>query len=436
MSAQLSSSTNTLLTISSESYVGTSKILASDFTAPSNTNTATVPNRNASTTWFSNSVPPSRSLYSLTILSTHEETPLPYSQQSWESSHFSGSQKSSTESQTSLSPKSSSQSSIMYVSFSQALQSSSISMIAIPSSSNKVTTTTTETSVLSVFVTVAPSSSGLGSKGFTFSERSQASEDILGSSSYSFQQIHSKSTALQFQPSSAYSSSLFSSRSSYPGLSSKSTTKSSFPTPFTTTQIASSSTTSKATGPTGIVPYVGEFSFIGCYNETKEIGQPFTFDGARFSDSITMTGMTVPVCASLCESYIYFGIEYGYECYCANHITPGAAPNSVEGCNMPCPGDHATLCGGSWRLVAYQKIQHSGSSSSNSIPGLEPSSTSIVSQTTITSLSTASTMSSSSDELSPSSESASFSSVVIPPLSSSLLPSSVCNSKLIGHSIH
>lgn len=126
--------------------------------------------------------------------------------------------------------------------------------------------------------------------------------------------------------------------------------------------LSSQGISSVAPQPSGIIYSAGDFSFIGCYNETMQTGQPYTFNGVRYSNSTTMTSMTVAMCASLCAEYTYFGVEYGVECYCANQITPGAGPVSNSDCNMPCPGAHATICGSSWRLVAYSKAQQAVSS--------------------------------------------------------------------------
>lgn len=66
--------------------------------------------------------------------------------------------------------------------------------------------------------------------------------------------------------------------------------------------------------------------------------------------------MTVEACQSACAAghYIYAGVEYGQECYCANSIL-GTATIATDGrCSMPCLGDAGEICGGSYGINVYQ----------------------------------------------------------------------------------
>jgi len=64
--------------------------------------------------------------------------------------------------------------------------------------------------------------------------------------------------------------------------------------------------------------------------------------------------MTIDKCAEHCKDYLYFGLEYGRECYCANEISSGQAVPEKE-CAMLCPGDATLFCGGGSRLTLYKR---------------------------------------------------------------------------------
>lgn len=64
---------------------------------------------------------------------------------------------------------------------------------------------------------------------------------------------------------------------------------------------------------------------------------------------------TVEACADAChnQGFTYAGLEYGVECWCGNGISSSPA---TEGCDMPCSGNPAQICGGPDRLSVYHKI--------------------------------------------------------------------------------
>jgi hypothetical protein len=43
----------------------------------------------------------------------------------------------------------------------------------------------------------------------------------------------------------------------------------------------------------------------------------------------------------------------GSECWCSNFLTNSATLQKTGKCNMPCPGDSTTLCGGAFSLQLY-----------------------------------------------------------------------------------
>lgn len=67
------------------------------------------------------------------------------------------------------------------------------------------------------------------------------------------------------------------------------------------------------------------------------------------------SGTNTPlVCSNQCASmgYVYAGVEYGEQCFCASSFT-GSILNSETSCNMACPGDPSKFCGGSNALSVF-----------------------------------------------------------------------------------
>lgn len=69
--------------------------------------------------------------------------------------------------------------------------------------------------------------------------------------------------------------------------------------------------------------------------------------------SVPGNTMTVEQCATICEGYTYFGVEYSRECYCGNTIKAGAAL-ATSGCDMTCAGNATEYCGGKARMSMYK----------------------------------------------------------------------------------
>ena len=108
----------------------------------------------------------------------------------------------------------------------------------------------------------------------------------------------------------------------------------------------------------GIVPEFGVYTHLGCYSEGTS-GRALTGPVA-----ISSTNMSVPFCISFCQAataagFKYAGIEYGVECYCGEKIENGAVKLGITltgiGCDMTCPGDKWTYCGGAARLNIYSR---------------------------------------------------------------------------------
>jgi hypothetical protein len=83
--------------------------------------------------------------------------------------------------------------------------------------------------------------------------------------------------------------------------------------------------------------------YVGCFVDTAAHLLP--------DKIITGDDMTAAKCAVNCADYLYFGTEFGRECYCGDIPPPTAAPETE--CSKPCAGDDKELCGGSKRLSVY-----------------------------------------------------------------------------------
>ncbi|KAF2402400.1 WSC-domain-containing protein [Trichodelitschia bisporula] len=126
---------------------------------------------------------------------------------------------------------------------------------------------------------------------------------------------------------------------------------------------SSSRTTSVRPTPTA-TPSVASYTHQGCYNET-------TSGRALSSLSTTNSSMTPQLCATYCNAYAWFGLEYSSECYCGTGPRPGSAlvPTQSD-CRMPCAGDPSLLCGGPNRLNMYFSSQPGKKSGNPSVPAV------------------------------------------------------------------
>ncbi|KAK9366097.1 WSC domain-containing protein [Lipomyces kononenkoae] len=110
----------------------------------------------------------------------------------------------------------------------------------------------------------------------------------------------------------------------------------------------SSSSSATVTATPSVVPSVGAYSYIGCYTEAT--GQRALTGMAYYNDSLT-----VEMCASVCNAFTRFGVEYSRECYCGNTINAGSVL-TTSGCSMLCKGNSLEYCGGPVRLNMYSNI--------------------------------------------------------------------------------
>ncbi|KAJ7508871.1 glycosyl hydrolase family 71-domain-containing protein [Mycena galericulata] len=87
---------------------------------------------------------------------------------------------------------------------------------------------------------------------------------------------------------------------------------------------------------------------LGCYQDYS----PRTLNnGMNFASA----AQTIESCQSSCAAagFLYAGVEYAQECWCASSITSGVLKASSGDCNMKCTGSTTELCGGGNRINIY-----------------------------------------------------------------------------------
>ena len=141
---------------------------------------------------------------------------------------------------------------------------------------------------------------------------------------------------------------------------------------------------------TAAPPAPSSYVSDGCYTEATNSR---ALTGSVFYDDL----MTVEKCASVCDGYDLFGVEYGRECYCGNILMDGSVQAPSSECGKTCPGNKAEKCGGGNRLNIYH-FEQGDVTSSTSLPSA--SSTISSSVTSVDTLSSSGTSSVSSSELS------------------------------------
>ncbi|KAI1763016.1 heme peroxidase [Hypoxylon sp. FL1150] len=116
-----------------------------------------------------------------------------------------------------------------------------------------------------------------------------------------------------------------------------------------TTSSSTVSSTSSSTAPTETLHHredLGDYVLVGCQKESPA-GRALS--GASFA----YDSMTLESCMANCTGYIYWGTEYGRECYCANSLDPTSEDAPLTDCNMVCSGDTTEYCGDSNRIELY-----------------------------------------------------------------------------------
>ncbi|KAG6269149.1 hypothetical protein E4U47_004269 [Claviceps purpurea] len=114
------------------------------------------------------------------------------------------------------------------------------------------------------------------------------------------------------------------------------------PIPTTTTTTSSSA----AVVTPGHVEAVGGYKHVACWTEGVSVR---ALGGISFVNDT----MTLEKCAKYCSAYVYWGTEYGRECYCGNSLDKSSAAAPLNDCNMVCGGDHSQYCGAGNRIELY-----------------------------------------------------------------------------------
>ncbi|KKA29005.1 hypothetical protein TD95_004681 [Thielaviopsis punctulata] len=83
--------------------------------------------------------------------------------------------------------------------------------------------------------------------------------------------------------------------------------------------------------------------YLGCFQEAATRVLP--------NRALAQANMTAEICLANCVGYLYFGTEYGNECWCGNN-KPDLLADATD-CSMVCAGDDEQLCGGPDRLTVY-----------------------------------------------------------------------------------
>ena len=96
------------------------------------------------------------------------------------------------------------------------------------------------------------------------------------------------------------------------------------------------------------------YNYVGCYNETAN-GRALS----GLAPAAPANGGSLETCAASCQGFVYFGSEYGGECYCGNSFPADSQPQpstdpNTNGCAMTCAGNSTEWCGGPNRLTVYQ----------------------------------------------------------------------------------
>lgn len=101
-----------------------------------------------------------------------------------------------------------------------------------------------------------------------------------------------------------------------------------------------------------LVPYAS--NYLGCATDSQSNSQALT------SKSTQEVAMTVEKCATFCDGFQYYGVEYSSQCFCGNTInspnfitSPTSTPNNST-CNMRCGGRGDQLCGGPNAISLYK----------------------------------------------------------------------------------
>ncbi|KAK4224485.1 WSC domain-containing protein [Podospora fimiseda] len=98
------------------------------------------------------------------------------------------------------------------------------------------------------------------------------------------------------------------------------------------------------------LPAVLAQTYYGCYTDYP--GHALTEHSYWDNENMTATFCQTE-CLTVDPTFTIWGTQYGEECYCGHSLPQGVFPAWEAGCNVPCKGDPAEMCGGNLRLSLY-----------------------------------------------------------------------------------
>ncbi|KAH7130137.1 heme peroxidase [Dendryphion nanum] len=110
------------------------------------------------------------------------------------------------------------------------------------------------------------------------------------------------------------------------------------------------STTISVPPPNPTAPSLPGYNYTGCFVDT--VSQRSLSGRNRQDDNNSYES-----CASFCDGYQYFGVEYGHECYCADKLSsPMPELRKDDECSMPCAGNSTEHCGAASRITVFKSL--------------------------------------------------------------------------------
>jgi hypothetical protein len=172
-----------------------------------------------------------------------------------------------------------------------------------------------------------------------------------------------KSTSSASSVGSSSSHTVSTPKSSSSSSSSRSSTKSSTLTTRTSSRTSLSSTSSRSSSRSSSHSSSSSATAVPTPTIKQKVGTSWTYYGCQTEATssralssktfIDYTSMTLESCATNCQGYSYFGVEYAGECYCGNTFQAGSIPALNSDCSMVCPGDGGEFCGAGNRLSVF-----------------------------------------------------------------------------------
>ncbi|KAK0655609.1 WSC domain-containing protein [Cercophora newfieldiana] len=89
---------------------------------------------------------------------------------------------------------------------------------------------------------------------------------------------------------------------------------------------------------------IGDYSAKGCFTDSQS-------KRSLSAAVLRREDMSIEMCAVYCRNFVYFGLEFGSQCFCGNSL--GGVQVSEDQCGMLCVGNESELCGSADRLTVY-----------------------------------------------------------------------------------